>query len=272
MNNDDDIFQSDNKYQDFKFLQRKTKPLTSLDYLFFHSDEYLNFKKKDNIQKMISCLDLSENIQNTIVETSQNMIKKVKKFSQENDIKTPREKEIVQIVTYKTIKKNRIKIPISILIKKMNFDKSKYLKFNSQVNIIDSKEGLNQNKKNNLTNNFSEIQNIKDFYEKLLEQVSYIISGIADYIKKNPNEFKFQYKNETLYDIGKLLNSSEINKKSKGDDSDLFLDKLKLLNEIKNACNNFINYDLNQNNFHQILIELYFSMILLIYLFIKIKY
>jgi hypothetical protein len=238
-----------------QLLNYKRKPMTSLDYMNFNSEEYFKYKLKEKIKLKMNELKLiEEKYINEICEICFTFLKKNDRF---------KKSDIIAIVTYKIIMKYNLPFSHSEIMEKLNLNKAKYIKFSKlvMVDYVKEKEDYLENNDhekvrkvenfiyfmvNKLNNHFRAVQtdNMAQVPELKVTNIENILdlinfpTGIVNGITGTNGKIE---KNENFYTIdnAKIFENIKIKAKNVLYNNDTFLIKCKDLltfPEIVAAC------------------------------------
>jgi len=212
MNLQEDNFVNDENVEK-KFIKFSSNPKTSLDYANMQSEEYLTWKLKEKIKEKLRHISLADKYINEICELTLINYNK-------NKIRIS---DIIAIVTYKIIKKYDLNIPCNEFFKKINFDKSKYLKYSNDVRIGSIDE--------------------ESYEDKIYNYIIYLTNKISEYFRSYPTTLKIDQK----FLINSFFNNSEINS--------LEPDVSLTLQEVKKESRNYIYNNNFKQNFYNVITE-----------------
>lgn len=185
------------------------KPKNTLDYLAYNDAEYSKYKLTEKIKTKLMPFNFDLKVVTEIIQIC---------FKYQSQFKLS---VLLPIVIYKIIHKHNFPITMIELSSKINFDKSNYLKYSSQIVI---KRDHQSSYKDNVYNYISFI------ISKLIE-VTRLKPRIIKYTKNNKRE---KTKDKELDDLFKKYASSSQSKEGAFEDSD------RLFNAVKSKCKEYI--------------------------------
>jgi hypothetical protein len=210
MNSEDDFVHEEKMSKNFIKFE---KPTNSLNYANFQSEEYLTWKLKEKIRLKLRDFPI---LNKYISEICDLVIINSKKHN-------IRSNDLISIITYKLIKKNKLHITHTELFDKLNFDKAKYLKYFNDINIGE--------------------EEYFDFSKICLDTIVYMINKLNEYYKLNPHAFKH-------------LDNVKMNILFSNTDTDIIeKDVHAVLNEIKTNVRDVIHSQSFYNNFNNTILK-----------------
>lgn len=232
---------------------KTNKPVNSLDYLKFHSEEYLKYKLEQKVKDRINGLNLGDKYIKEVFEIVYYNHKLLKERQSNNPGLTgPRVSDIISIVVYKIIKKYNLPVSHNEIFGKISLDKSKYLKFSNMIKVSEGGESLDDINKivKREIDDFGGIDALDptaySYGNKLFNYLSFIISRLYEVFKYKPNSFKIKTEKVNLDTFFKNFENKKNNSTTlslKEEDRnylDNYLDSLKLLEEVKQEAKEII--------------------------------